>query len=147
MTERTLTDPRASERRRPSERRFWFIVLAGTLAAMSYEIVSLLQGEFSALKKLLLPALLLVWLYHGSAWARWILMALLLGFGVFNMYLAIELLRDAPDRLLYVTVFSAFMVATGLYLAFAKHDFARYRSYVTVREDLRARGRRTTRRA
>lgn len=147
MSERTLTDTRTSERRRPSERRFWFIVLAGTLAALSYEIVSLLQGEFSVLKKLLLPALLLAWLYHGSAWARWILMALLLGFGALNMYLGLGLLRDAPDRLLYVSVFSAFMIATGLYLAFAKNDFARYRSYVAVREDLRARGRRTTRRA
>jgi hypothetical protein len=33
-------------------------------------------------------------------------------------------------------------VATGLYLAFANKDFSRYRNYVAVREDLRARTRR-----
>ena len=142
MSQRTLTDSRSSDRRQPSERRFWFIVLAGTLAALSYEIVSLLQGEFSVLKKLLLPGLLLAWLYHGSPWARWILMALLLGFGALNLYLGLGLLQDAPDRLLYVFVFSGFMVATGLYLAFAHKDFSRYRNYVAVREDLRARARR-----
>lgn len=142
MTERTLTGTRPTERRQPSERRFWFIVLAGTLAALSYEILAVLQGDFSAAKKLLLPALLLAWLYRGSPWARWILTALLLGFGVLNLYLGLGLLQHAPARLLYVSIFSAFMIATGLYLAFAKRDFARYCSYAAVRDDLRARARR-----
>ncbi|MNL89085.1 hypothetical protein D3C87_2192000 [compost metagenome] len=52
------------------------------------------------------------------------------------------MLRDSIDRLLYVYAFSAFMVATGLYLALANKDFARYRSYVAVRNDLRAGARR-----
>ncbi|QVQ24413.1 hypothetical protein [Achromobacter deleyi] len=142
MPQGSFTDTQATRRREPSELRFWYIVLAGTLASLSYEIVSLLQGDFSAAKKLLLPTLLLVWLYRGSEWARWILMILLLGFGVLNIYLGTELLRDAIDRLLYVYVFGAFMVATGLYLALAKKDFARYCSYVAVRNDLRTGARR-----
>ena len=58
MTERTLTGTRPAERRQPSERRFWFIVLAGSLAALSYEILAVLQGDFSAAKKLLLLSLI-----------------------------------------------------------------------------------------
>lgn len=141
MPQEPHTEIQPSKRRTASGRRFWFIVLAGTLAAYSYEIVPLLMGDFSAAKKLVLPTLLLVWLYRGSEWARWIWMVLLLIFGILNMVLGLELLLYT-DHWWPVYIFSSIMVATALYMAFAKRDFARYCNYVVMRNGRRADARR-----
>ncbi|MGE8656529.1 MAG: hypothetical protein ACN6O8_07260 [Achromobacter sp.] len=132
----------APRRHAPTSRRFWFIVLAGTLAALGYDLLPLLQGDLSALKKLLIPGALLAWLYRGSDSARWLLMALLLGFGAWNMYMASSLIGYSARIWLHVYVFSGFMVATGLYLALAGKDFERYRNYVHLRDAPKAAARR-----
>lgn len=128
----------APRRRAPTSQRFWFIALGGTIASSSYQIMPLLQGDFSVLQKMIVPAALLIWLYRGSEWARWLLMAVLLGFGIMNMYLGFALLDLPVSYWLKVYVFSSFMVATGLYLALAGKDFQHYRNYVTQRDGPRA---------
>ena len=125
-------------RRATTSQRFWFIALGGTLVSSSYQIMPLLQGDFSVLQKMIVPAALLIWLYRGSEWARWLLMMVLLGFGIMNMYLGISLLDLPIGYWLKVYVFSSFMVATGLYLALAGKDFQHYRNYVTQRDGPRA---------
>lgn len=132
----------APRRHAPTSRRFWFIALAGTLAALGYDLLPLLQGDLSALKKLLIPGALLAWLYRGSDSARWLLMALLLGFGAWNMYMASSLIGYSASIWLHVYVFSGFMVATGLYLALAGRDFEHYRNYVALRDGPKAAARR-----
>lgn len=133
------SEARPAPRRQPAtSRRFWFIVLAGTAAACSYELLPLLQGQLPAVQKLLLPALLLAWLYHGSEWARWLLTALLLGIGGMILYQVIPQLEYGVGIWLKALVFSTIMVATGLYLALATRDFTRYQNYVAMRTGPRA---------
>ncbi len=128
----------APKRQSATSPRFWYIVLAGTLAACSYELIPLLQGRLPAMQKLLLPVLLLAWLYRGSEWPRWLLTALLLGIGGMNLYLVIPLLEYSATIWLKALVFSLIMVATGLYLALATRDFTRYQNYVAMRGGPRA---------
>lgn len=132
----------APRRHTPTGKRFWYIVLAGVLVTLSYDLLPLLQGRLSPLLKLIVPGLLLAGLYRGSEWARWLLMVSLLGFGVLVMYLTTSLMPYSIDVWLHRFVCSAFMVATGLYLALAKKDFARYCNYVALRDGPKAAARR-----
>lgn len=132
----------APRRHAPTSTRFWYIVLAGTLVTLSYDLLPLLRGQLSPLLKLILPGVLLAGLYRGSEWARWLLMVLLLGFGALGMYLTTSLMPYSIDIWLHRFVCSAFMVATGLYLALAKKDFARYCNYVALRDGPKAAARR-----
>ncbi|KAK51913.1 hypothetical protein [Bordetella bronchiseptica] len=138
MARESRTTPRAAGRNALGARRFWFVSLAGIVLASGYDILQALQGSGAAAQRLVVPVLLLLWLYRGSDWARWILMVMLLGFGVLNMYLGTGMLRYGVQNWLHIYVFSAFMVATGLYLALAGKDFARYRSHVAARRARRA---------
>ncbi|MCV6902412.1 MAG: hypothetical protein NTT76_06850 [Achromobacter xylosoxidans] len=132
----------APRRHAPTGKRFWYIVLAGMLVTLSYDLLPLLRGQLSPLLKLIVPGLLLAGLYRGSEWARWLLMVSLLGFGVLAMYLTTSLMPYSIDVWLHRFVCSAFMVATGLYLALAKKDFARYCDYVALRDGPKAAARR-----
>lgn len=129
-------------RHAPTSKRFWYVVLAGTLVTLSYDLLPLLRGQLSPLVKLILPGLLLAGLYRGSEWARWLLMVLLLGFGVLIMYKTTSLMPYSIGIWLHPFVCSAFMVATGLYLALAKKDFAHYCNYVALRDGPKAAARR-----
>ncbi|MFY2642438.1 hypothetical protein ACOTDF_12865 [Achromobacter insuavis] len=128
----------APRRHAPTSQRFWYIVLAGTLVTLSYDLMPLLRGQLSPLLKLILPGLLLAGLYRGNEWARWLLMISLLGFGVLVMYLTTSLMPYSIDIWLHRFVCSAAMIATGLYLALAKKDFQRYCSYVAFRDGPKA---------
>lgn len=127
-----------ARRRLPDGRRFWFISLLGIIVATSPDILNALRGQFEAAQRLVIPALLLYWLYRGSEWARWILMVMLFGIGAMNLYLVTSLLKYSVNLWLHAFVASAAMVMTGLYLALAKKDFARYCSHVTVRNACKA---------
>ncbi|CUK08476.1 hypothetical protein [Achromobacter xylosoxidans] len=132
----------ATRRHAPTGQRFWYIVLAGTLVTLSYDLMPLLRGQLSPLLKLIVPGLLLAGLYRGSEWARWLLMISLLGFGVPVMYLTTSLMPYSIDIWLHRFVCSAAMVATGLYMALARKDFARYCNYVALRDGPKAAARR-----
>ena len=125
-------------RHAPTGKRFWYVVLAGTLVTLSYDLMPLLRGQLSPLVKLIVPGLLLAGLYRGSEWARWLLMVSLLGFGVLVMYLTTSLMPYSIDIWLHRFVCSAAMVATGLYLALARKDFAYYCNYVALRDGPKA---------
>ncbi len=126
------------KRQSATSQRFWYIALAGTLAACSYELIPLLQGQLPALQKLLVPVLLLAWLYRGSEWPRWLLTALMLGIGGMNLYQVIPLLEYGATRWIKALVYILIMLATGLYLALATRDFTRYQNYVAMRDGPRA---------
>ncbi|MHC0508661.1 hypothetical protein [Achromobacter aegrifaciens] len=127
-----------ARRRMPDGRRFWFISLLGIIVTCSPDILDALRGQFGLAQRLVIPALLLYWLYRGSEWARWILMVLLLGIGAMNLYLLTGMLKYSAHLWLHAYVASAAMVLTGFYLALAKKDFTRYCSHVAVRNARKA---------
>ena len=54
----------APRRHAPTSKRFWYVVLAGTLVTLSYDLLPLLRGQLSPLVKLIVPGLLLAGQYR-----------------------------------------------------------------------------------